>query len=78
MVYKSGILYYKNRAGEKVGPVLPDAQFGEEFLTLDGEVLWFGPEYNDGSSSGRTNNDRKMSTDLIEPWSDEIENVHLS
>lgn len=73
MVYQTGILYYKNRAGEKVGPVLPDSEYGEQFLTLDGEVCWYGPKFHDGSASGRTNSQRELPTDLIEPWSDEID-----
>ena len=62
MVYQTGILYYKNRAGERVGPVLPDSKYGETYLTVNGMIRWFGPKHYIGSWSGRVNGDHDHQT----------------
>lgn len=66
--FDPSIQYYKNRAGQKIGPVTKNYSYPEYYLDLDGRSKWFGNEYSNGKFAGRCFLDYEWIEDLIEPW----------
>lgn len=70
--FDPSIQYYKNRAGEKVGPVTLYS-YDKDFLCLYDNPLWFSSTYKFGQFAGRKSTKIENEGDLVDVWSEEID-----